>query len=414
MNARFEAQVAAHEQVKAESGRLLTELTELQDNCTQLLGELERQQAKGNHVAAQLTEASASHAHAAAQWDIERQQLEARLAALADREAALQAEKTQLKGAVGTALQQQEALQAELASLVQQAEGLEGQVGALTAQVDGLRSENAGLASSLAAAREDAQGAREAHAQLQAEASTTAAKLAHLEGEMVALQDVIGTGDQRNMVQALVSRVATLEHALAEAELARRKLHNQLVELRGNIRVFCRLRPCASGSAVACAPDGVSLKLTADDGRDHAFSFDRVFGPGTAQETVFCEVAELVQSALDGYQVCLFSYGQTGAGKTYTMQGTRGAAGQGIIPRAVRKVCVLEVCFDDVCNDDNWSRQILEGVAVLREQGWEYELHASFIEVYNETLRDLLAPGGRDAGRITDQNAIRHNTDGMR
>ena len=52
------------------------------------------------------------------------------------------------------------------------------------------------------------------------------------------------------------------------------------------------------------------------------------------------------------------------------------------------------------------------GVAVLREQGWEYELHASFIEVYNETLRDLLAPGGRDAGRITDQNAIRHNAEG--
>lgn len=56
--------------------------------------------------------------------------------------------------------------------------------------------------------------------------------------------------------------------------------------------------------------------------------------------------------------------------------------------------------------------QILEAVAVLHEQGWEYELHASFIEVYNETLRDLLAPGGRDAGRITDQNAIRHSAEG--
>jgi hypothetical protein len=48
-----------------------------------------------------------------------------------------------------------------------------------------------------------------------------------------------------------------------------------------------------------------------------------------------------VQSALDGYHVCLFSYGQTGAGKTHTMQGDSTAAGRGIIPRAVEKVARL-------------------------------------------------------------------------
>ena len=53
---------------------------------------------------------------------------------------------------------------------------------------------------------------------------------------------------------------------------------------------------------------------------------------------MFSGVSELVQSALDGYHVCLFSYGQTGAGKTYTMQGSDGPAGRGIIPRAVDKV----------------------------------------------------------------------------
>jgi hypothetical protein len=53
---------------------------------------------------------------------------------------------------------------------------------------------------------------------------------------------------------------------------------------------------------------------------------------------VFSAVSELVQSALDGYHVCLFSYGQTGAGKTHTMQGSDTPAGRGIIPRAVEKV----------------------------------------------------------------------------
>jgi len=45
------------------------------------------------------------------------------------------------------------------------------------------------------------------------------------------------------------------------------------------------------------------------------FSFDRVFAPSCAQEAIFQEVSEFVQSALDGYNVCLFSYGQTGSGE---------------------------------------------------------------------------------------------------
>lgn len=52
-------------------------------------------------------------------------------------------------------------------------------------------------------------------------------------------------------------------------------------------------------------------------------------------------------------------------------------------------------------------------MAQLREQGWEYQLEASYIEVYNESLRDLLVGrAGGEAGRIPDQNAIRHNVDG--
>lgn len=53
---------------------------------------------------------------------------------------------------------------------------------------------------------------------------------------------------------------------------------------------------------------------------------------------VFDSVCELVQSALDGYHVCLFSYGQTGAGKTFTMTGGPTPEQQGIMPRAVQQV----------------------------------------------------------------------------
>ena len=58
-------------------------------------------------------------------------------------------------------------------------------------------------------------------------------------GELEALQGVMGEGDQTQMLSKLVSRVATLEGAAAAAEGARRQLHNQLVELRGNVSGGC-------------------------------------------------------------------------------------------------------------------------------------------------------------------------------
>ena len=66
---------------------------------------------------------------------------------------------------------------------------------------------------------------------------------------------------------------------------------------------------------------------------------DDTFACPWSQGEIFEEVSQLVQSALDGYKVCLFSYGQTGSGKTHTMLGEQGSAAQmGIIPRAVAKI----------------------------------------------------------------------------
>ena len=60
-----------------------------------------------------------------------------------------------------------------------------------------------------------------------------------------------------------------------------------------------------------------------------------------AQEQVFEEVSQLVQSALDGYKVCIFAYGQTGSGKTHTMMGPQFCHElRGIIPRQATSACV--------------------------------------------------------------------------
>ncbi|KAJ5413971.1 hypothetical protein N7509_000598 [Penicillium cosmopolitanum] len=186
----------------------------------------------------------------------------------------------------------------------------------------------------------------------------------------------------QDMMDALAETDAVKEK-LRREETLRRKLHNQVQELKGNIRVFCRVRPSlnsepASHIAAMQYPDetedakeinimGLEEKssLGTVSRKNNNFSFDRVFGPRTQNGEVFDEISQLVQSALDGYNVCIFCYGQTGSGKTHTM-----SSQDGMIPRAVH--------------------QIYETAQGLEEKGWRYTMAGNFVEVYNENLNDLL------------------------
>jgi Microtubule binding len=81
------------------------------------------------------------------------------------------------------------------------------------------------------------------------------------------------------MVGKLIEKVAALERTLLDAEKVRRKLHNDLVEIRGNIRVFCRIRPCDRPPvAEATAADAMRLMV---DAKPNDFYFDRC-GPVAA------------------------------------------------------------------------------------------------------------------------------------
>ncbi|KNC87477.1 hypothetical protein SARC_00412 [Sphaeroforma arctica JP610] len=158
----------------------------------------------------------------------------------------------------------------------------------------------------------------------------------NLKAKMASLE-----GSQKNLLQAR-ARIAELTDQVFATEMARRKLHNQVQDLKGKIRVCVRVRPLKNGCEDDQPPinykgDGYGLSLLARGNRQ-PFSFDRVFQPNSTQEEVFDEVSQFVQSAIDGYNVCLFAYGQTGSGKTHTMQGDLTGDERGIIIRSAEKV----------------------------------------------------------------------------
>jgi len=107
-----------------------------------------------------------------------------------------------------------------------------------------------------------------------------------------------------------------------------------------------------------------------------AFTFDAVFDWESTQREVYENTAaSIVNSTLEGYNGTVFAYGQTGTGKTHTMEGySADPSQQGIIPQA----------FDHIFK------------AIEASADTQYLVRASFLEIYNEEIRDLLSKSPKD------------------
>ena len=146
--------------------------------------------------------------------------------------------------------------------------------------------------------------------------------------------------------------------------------------------------PRVYAPAVACAPCGRSLTLTEDASlaaggppsddpallyATHRFTFDAVHGPDDDQEDVYAASARpSVAAALAGYNAAIIAYGQTGAGKTHTMEGAPSGPARGIVPRAV---------------EDAFAGIEADAAAASR-----FLVRASYLQIYNEVVSDLLRP----------------------
>ncbi|XVE50907.1 hypothetical protein DITRI_Ditri01bG0201000 [Diplodiscus trichospermus] len=185
-----------------------------------------------------------------------------------------------------------------------------------------------------------------------------------------------------------------LEHHIKGLEVAsssyhkvleeNRMLYNQVQDLKGTIRVYCRVRPFLQGqtngqSTVDYIGENGNIMIVnpLKQGKDarKVFTFNKVFGPNVSQEQIYVDTQPLVRSVLDGFNVCIFAYGQTGSGKTYTMSGP------------------------DLTTEQTWGvnyRALGDLFQISKERAdvVKYEVGVQMIEIYNEQVRDLLVMDG--------------------
>lgn len=153
-----------------------------------------------------------------------------------------------------------------------------------------------------------------------------------------------------------------------------------------NVQVLLRCRPLNEDELRANVPQVIScneqrrevtvLQNVASKQIDRTFTFDKVFGPKSQQRSLYDQaIAPIVHEVLEGFNCTIFAYGQTGTGKTYTMEGEGRISKNGelptdagVIPRAVRQI-----------------------IDTLENQNADYSMKVTFLELYNEEITDLLA-----------------------
>jgi hypothetical protein len=177
-------------------------------------------------------------------------------------------------------------------------------------------------------------------------------------------------------------------HACSQSRVA--SLHNEIIDLKGAIRVFVRIRPMNGGAEaqgpsaagefssalgrsstrVSCAhccgwsrdwvavvspaasPDGegACVRVSSGAAKQKDFTFDHVLGQDDGQGAVWDSVQPLLTSVTHGYNICVFAYGQTGSGKTHTVLGS--ADDHGIVQRTLSALMQWKAEVTPLCDAD--------------------------------------------------------------
>ena len=189
----------------------------------------------------------------------------------------------------------------------------------------------------------------------------------------------------RELMAGQAEKIKELEEKYSQEVLLRRRYFNMLEDMKGKIRVCARTRPLTgieaaqSQKAVLTMPDEFTCAHPwRGEKKDRSYQFDECFSATSSQEQVFEDTKYLVQSAIDGYNVCIFAYGQTGSGKTFTIYGDD--ENPGLAPRAMREVMRCIHRDSKKCS---------------------VNMECYMLELYRDDLVDLLRPqGASDAPKL--------------
>ncbi|KAG2569575.1 kinesin-like protein KIN-14I [Panicum virgatum] len=198
--------------------------------------------------------------------------------------------------------------------------------------------------------------------------------------ELDELREFKADVDRKNQQTAEIlkrqgTQLVELENLYKQEQVLRKRYYNTIEDMKGKIRVFCRLRPLNDKELsleeknIVCSPDEFTIAHPWKDDKSKQHIYDHVFDANTTQEEVFEDTKYLVQSAVDGYNVCIFAYGQTGSGKTFTIYGSDN--NPGLTPRATSEL------FRVIKRDGN---------------KYSFSLKAYMVELYQDNLVDLLLP----------------------
>ncbi|XP_069570641.1 uncharacterized protein [Brachyistius frenatus] len=197
--------------------------------------------------------------------------------------------------------------------------------------------------------------------------STVHQALADMKNQLEPFKDTVGK--LATVEQEAAREVENLRSLYRKEAVERKSLYNKLLELQGNIQVFCRCRKSSASSSLESTDDQEVVVI--QKGSKKKFQFDKIYPPSSTQEDVFAGTLPVITSCVDGYNVCILAYGQTGSGKTYTMMGSKENPGVNI--RSIREL--LRICAE--------------------KEEVSYTLKISMLEIYNDSLNDLLtkSPG---------------------
>uniref|UniRef100_A0A915BZN3 Kinesin motor domain-containing protein n=2 Tax=Parascaris univalens TaxID=6257 RepID=A0A915BZN3_PARUN len=196
------------------------------------------------------------------------------------------------------------------------------------------------------------------------------------------MQDKINAIAEAESIEQQIHRLEQMLHdarmACCKKEVELRMARERIVNIKGRIRLCVRIRPLLSGESRSvppyiniCGSNTVEIQHRACS---VACKCHHLWTEDHKQADVFGDINDFIQSALHGYNVAVIAYGQTGAGKTYTMRGADEDCA-GIIPRS------FDVLF--------------RSIGDLSSLGWQVQMTLSVFEIYLGRCFDLLAEEGR-------------------